>query len=389
MKKIALLTIAILIALAPLNALAQTSSGIAAADYVSLAELRTQALSGWHETYTANGREVAANVAIDWMPDAEVCPVVQIEMFSIPEDDKRLTPYREYQDVWVYTGLANLYIQVMDDEVNCETNGEDYRGLQGWKQRIEYRNNLQPIEDAQDCDLTYPQFLDKINSALLPFDGLTLDDFYVSYLVVNGPEYNAKIENGELVFGAQKTRTGNYSLDGLRLFEGIPAFEVYWDDAPRTSLGYSYWSPAGYSFYLGTTRQVGIEIADVPLLSFSAMKAALEKQIASGNLRGVDEMEFGYLPFYAGKKAERRWVLLPVWRVLGGYTSDANTTKEVMPYYDERDTDGSLSVPKEYDNWYYNAQTGEQLPATPVRDGSNPLPMCQPLTWHDLPQKKN
>ena len=41
----------------------------AAEEYVTIGELREQIKEGWNETYTAKGREVVANVKMDWSPE--------------------------------------------------------------------------------------------------------------------------------------------------------------------------------------------------------------------------------------------------------------------------------------------------------------------------------
>lgn len=147
----------------------------------------------------------------------------------------------------------------------------------------------------------------------------------------------------------------------------------------------SYYNADNFRFSLSCAMEAAVQTPDVPLLSFAAMKRALEAQIQSGNLRGIDEMDFGYLPFYTQKGGSKEWLLAPVWRVLGGYSENGESDQNVMPYHDPRDTDGSLSVPAEYGYYYYNAQTGEMLPLgvgdTPA--AKNSLPLGTVISWQD------
>lgn len=53
-----------------------------AEDYVKFSELREQVKGGWHQTYTAKGREIEVKADIPWMPDADECPIVQVEGFG-------------------------------------------------------------------------------------------------------------------------------------------------------------------------------------------------------------------------------------------------------------------------------------------------------------------
>ena len=89
MKKLISLLLAALTVLAPLGSLAEANS-----DYVSLAVLSQQALSGWHAIYTVHGREVVAKADILWMPETDACPIVEIEQMEMNIDEQVLEKYR-------------------------------------------------------------------------------------------------------------------------------------------------------------------------------------------------------------------------------------------------------------------------------------------------------
>lgn len=113
----------------------------------------------------------------------------------------------------------------------------------------------------------------------------------------------------------------------------------------------------------------------------------LESQIHAGKLRGVDEMQFCYLPFLQKDEQGSHWILQPVWQVLCGYTEDPSN-EQVMPYYAKSDTDGSLTVPEEYNDYFYNAQTGEMVQVYPLTRDRDPQPAYEILTWEDIQQKQ-
>ncbi|MEG0759228.1 MAG: hypothetical protein RR505_12540, partial [Raoultibacter sp.] len=50
------------------GSLAEAKAKFDAEHYVTLEQLSQQAMNGWHETYTANGREIVVNVDISRMP---------------------------------------------------------------------------------------------------------------------------------------------------------------------------------------------------------------------------------------------------------------------------------------------------------------------------------
>ncbi|NMD37805.1 MAG: hypothetical protein GYA87_03890, partial [Christensenellaceae bacterium] len=119
---------------------------------------------------------------------------------------------------------------------------------------------------------------------------------------------------------------------------------------------------------------------DVPLLSFNAIKNVLKKQIDAGQLRVIDEMQFGYLPFLKNNDNMETYILHPVWRILGSYTYDVNK-ENVLPYYEE---DGSKSCPQEYYNYFYSAQTGEMIQAANLTHNSLPLQSIDYIAWGDI-----
>lgn len=389
MKKLTSLLLLVLVALSPLISLAEKQPAFTAADYVSLSELSKQVVDGWHETYTAHGREVIANADVAWMPETDVCPIVQIEQASWEGSDSLLEKYRDYRDSLVYVN-GTLSILVLEESEYCEKDGENYRGRTILDQDLVYKNGEKPTQDAEGCDLTYDGFLGWIDEVTEPLCGMKLEGFKTTYVHVWGIYYKAKERNGELIRGTQWTKTGGYSLSAYQMFHGIPVLHSYGQNMPYIMIGYNYLSPKRFSINISYGREVAVPIADVPLLSFGAMKRVWEAQIEAGNLRGIDELEFGYQIFYQGEGANRRWLLIPVWRILGGYTRKANSDKNVMPYYDPRNKDGSVTVPMEYNDYYYNAQTGEMIQTTKVTGGENhgPLPVGKILTWDDVNGKR-
>jgi hypothetical protein len=262
---------------------------------------------------------------------------------------------------------------------------DNYKGDTVTPQDLTFYGGEIPTQMPENVDLDYEGFLKKINEYIGSFSGLTLEDFRVDTLKVSGVTYQAMKKNGQLVKGDPITKMGSYILNAKQLLHGIPVIStlIGLENAPGGSLTYLYANPRYYRFTLIGSSELGVHTKDVPLLSFEAIKRVLEMQIDEGKLRGVDEMEFGYLAFYQGKKDSRTWLMMPVWRITGGYTEDPKKDK-VMPYHDERDIDGSLTVPMEYGDYYYSAQTGVLLSTVSLTGREDQLPVGEIVTWESL-----
>ncbi len=390
MKRLFGLLLALCMALASIPCLAE--GDFSASDYVSLPELSAQAAAGWNETFSAQGREVTVAVDVIRMPETDACPVLEIA--GMGEGDVAsgsLDRYQGVKGVTVYSFSSSLSVDYLAESIMAPGAKGSYAGkLANSQPYTEWFYGDAPTFQPENVDLTYEQYLQKIDTEIEPIFGLTLADFRIRRVTADGVEYMAK-ENkkGELILGKQFSRWGSFYLEAEQLFHGIPVvgYSGEWTVTPKGTLYFFYANAGYYHFTVSCSRETGVREADVPLLSLDAMKRVLTAQIESGHLRGVDELEFGYLAMYEGKRSEGRWLLAPVWRMHGGYTQNAKQ-EHVMPYYSERD--GGEVVPQEYGDFYYSAQTGELLPTDILLQNGidNPLQAGSLLTWADVGGKR-
>ena len=342
------------------NALAKETQAFTSADYVSLATLREQAAQGWVQTYTAKGRSIEVNVGEIPMPAAVECPVIEVTPWG--KGDVQSDIFESQWDTKLLKSAMfdNRVVASFWDN-SLSTN---YTGRTETPEDFIFENGAIPTQPPQGMDMDYEAFLGQVNRDLQLISKLTLDDFLLKELRARGITYQAKERNGEVVLGDPITKNGDYSLLAYQRVRGIPMLDVQnmAEDVPIGMLRYFYANAQNFHFALYAAKEEAVRIPDIPLLSFPAFKRVLEAQIEAGHLRGVDKLDFGYLAFYEGSKNSRVWLLLPVWRIEGGYTKDANTKNEVMPYHDPRDTDGSITYPMGYSHYFYSAQTGDMLP---------------------------
>lgn len=345
-----------------------------AEDYVTLAELRAQVGDGWHETFIAKGREVVVQADINWFPEVDACPMLEVAGAVSEQPGPEFTKLGNRQvknnydcTLYWFWMKENPYL----DRSECNTWGHvDYTVYGGEV----------PTLIPEELDVDYPGLLAQIDADISTYTGLTLADFRIDSVQVKSIRYELEgtREDGTPILGNPRSTTGNYWLKATQLHRGIPMVEAFnVNDIPRGKLSYLYYSQGWRYYTLYCSREVSVLQEDVPLLSFEAMKQVWRKQIEAGKLRGIDELEFGYLACKSGKQ----FITLPVWRIKGGYSNDPNR-KNVMPYQNPRDEEGSLTVPSTYTDYYYNAQTGEMLSASTT--SARKLPKSGILTWEDV-----
>jgi len=303
-----------------------------------------------------------------------MCPLVQVDPLVIEEDDPRL-------DKWEgpHSNIYALPDRIVIDVTNHKK--QDLIELGGWRgkwlyDRYSYYDGEIPDRAAEDCDITFDEFLAKFEAHLLDLAGLTLDEVHIDEIEVSSPAYKGIKKNGEFTRGDKLTAAGSYFVRAKQLVEGIPVLGAL-QGIDKGRVQYSYYQPEYQLLTFWSVTNPTVIEADLPLLSFDAFKGKLEKLIDAGKLRGVDAMRFGYGTCRDGDV----WKLVPVWMVTCGYTDDPNYEKHVMPYVDR---DGDTVAPIGYHEYYFNAQTGEMMEYYELNRYEEALPMPQILTWDDV-----
>lgn len=350
-------------------------AGARAETYVTLAELREHAAQGWHETYQAHGKEVAVDVDVLPMPEVDACPVVQVEPIGAKKDDSRFDPYRKQGwDIYAFGGSMTL--QKIVSKSFYEPRSNAYRG-KWWCDREICLNGERPTTTPENVDITYDEFLALLEGHLNALTGLHLSDYRIERVEVSQRNYMTKLVDGVETPGEPLTKTGGYSLNACQVVHGMPVFDHYFDnDEPQGELMFRYCVPDYQYMTICGVKEIAVCEEDVPLLPFDAFIDRLEALIDAGRLQGVDEMEFGYVPYQDGKT----YKLVPTWRVLGGYTEDLSE-EHVMPYVEE---EGNLVHPEPYGDYFFNAQTGELMEVRLDKHNNwHPPLMPDVITWAD------
>lgn len=353
--------------------------------YVSLKELGLQAKAGWQETKTALGREVKVRVSLPQVPDAGSCPIVLIAYGEV--DKARLDPYQgqgnraqaslKYHSVdiavdsnkstWYKKGFSGAYGGLMDQDVKQFGPGETPKGT------------------PEGLSLTCPQLLEVLDGHLMALTGQGRSAYWLSGVGMGGVVYSAKREGGQIVRKKPMTQSGSFHVTGWRSFHGIP-LQWAWE-GPYGYLVFNYYGERCYDLNVHPLAESALLSDDVPLLSFPSLQDALRKQMDAGCLRGVDEMQFCYLPFPQAQGEGEHFALRPVWRIKGWYYENPKQETQ-FAYTGEKDADGSLTLPEEYNDYFFDAQTGAMIPTFPLdRHRKPPVDYPDFLTWEAVREK--
>ena len=355
--------------------------------YVSLADLREEALQGWQERFTVDGREVVVNAMIPWMPEGDACPIPEIAPGEINQDESLIARYAGKGNV-VDISASRPYVDVNID-INGTTWFTDQKffygvgpGYRTQTERIEYGYHQPPAGTPEGLDMTFDAFYAFADEPIRAFTGLSLDDYYWGGDLCSVIWQVKEKKDGQRIPVEPMTRSGSWAIWGWQMFHGIPALP--YGDGPYPRMVFNYRNETCYNFTVVPYQETRMLAEDVPLLSFEAIKQALTSQILSGHLWSIDEMEFCYIGTSASGMDGSRFLLQPVWRIKGGYTDDPHTNKAVLPYQPSNAKEGRLMVPEAYGDYYFHAQTGEMFRRPTQNDNGHAMPAMEILRWEDV-----
>ena len=355
--------------------------------YVSLADLRKEALQGWQERFTVDGREVVVNAVIPWMPEGDSCPIPEITPGEINQDESLIARYAGKGNV-VDISASRPYVDVNID-INGTTWFTDQKffygvgpGYRTQTERIEYGYHQPPAGTPEGLDMTFDAFYAFADEPIRAFTGLSLDDYYWSGDLCSVIWQVKEKKDGQRIHVEPMTRSGSWAIWGWQMFHGIPALP--YGDGPYPRMVFNYRNETCYNFTVVPYQETRMLAEDVPLLSFEAVKRALTEQILAGHLWSIDEMEFGYIGTSAPGMDNRHFLLQPVWRIKGGYTDDPHTDKAVLPYQPSNAKEGRLVIPEAYGDYYFHAQTGEMFRRPTQNDNGRAMPAMEVLYWEKV-----
>ena len=136
--------------------------------------------------------------------------------------------------------------------------------------------------------------------------------------------------------------------------------------------------PGQFWVNIATSKEIGVEIEDIPLLPFEEILKAFERQVEAGHAYSLNEVRFGYMTFIDPEKKGEEFVLLPVWAAKGRTRGDLTIPFDLKndQVVKDRSAYGCNSI-------VINAQTGEVYDLTDDRR-ENRRYVPDILTWDEV-----
>ena len=292
-----------------LLALGTLLSAAASAADMGVAELRATLPDRWQQSYTAHGREIMVNVAIE-TSDTQNFPVLTVRkpVEKTPEAAlKKFTKLHANQPGHIGGFTGKEIANVAD------------AGTVKQKQWEVYQGGDIPTVLPEDNSIAYEHALQTVTGIIFDLTGLTYQkEFTLKEVHVRGRYYQYAHKKGEDHFGKPRTDIGYYDFYFEPCYYGIPC----------PTNGYTGYMAVSYAnderlyMVLQWDDAPSVVFEDVPLCSFSEVQKVLEAEIEKGLLRSVEKVELCYVPYRDPKDASLFW-LLPTWKILGLYAENA------------------------------------------------------------------
>lgn len=353
---------------AALAVLLTASCAVAQEVYVPAAEIAQMIKNGWHETYSAHGRTIEVDIAIDF-PAVQAVPVRKV---------RKARPSPVHNPArWQVEGTYFLYEKT--DGRMWPSNGWYQASVErradqiDWDAPVTNENRYAP---RQAFDLFWPELTGAFSADVL--DSLTVTDVLAQGHLY---AYNRKTKS----FGEALT---DDSFRFTQAFDSIPIFyagqhalfTVSGGEArpPLCMLDALVVSPEHFSFSGSLVEAVSSVYEDIPLASLDRVLSVYEELIHAGRLRKVQALRFGYLLCVDPENPKEAYTV-PIW-VLDGVLFDS-PTEEAPPMPPMPPTE-TMRDTNPYRSLIVYAQSAEPLDV----NSTSPLRRTAPtlLSWADV-----
>ena len=342
-----------------LVAVSAATHALCESDYVTIAELRESLPERWVGEYIVqNGAykqlEKGDTVSVD-------VPVVVPEVDAVPVVRITWEPPIEGLDESFYISKNEWYSKTIGRNFPM-----DEMGFPVMEEKTTFDPEL-PWEDApaiaiEEFRKYFPMMRDK---------ELTC---YFHY------SYGESEDNGFQCLYFYTTYHGIPHLLSNRSFLHVIESEIGPNDLidPPGNVAMRIKRPGQFWVNIDTSKEIGVEIEDIPLLPFEEILKAFERQVEAGHAYSLNEVRFGYMTFIDPEKKGEEFVLLPVWAAKGRTRGDLTIPFDLKndQVVKDRSAYGCNSI-------VINAQTGEVYDLTGDRR-ENRRYVPDILTWDEV-----
>lgn len=335
MKKRLCILVAALLMLLPT---ALSAGSLAAADYVSIKELRETLPQRWTGQYVVeNGAykqlEKGDTVSVDVpivVPEVDAVPVVRITWEPPAEGlDESLEVVR---DDWNAKGITRnfpmdeLAFPVLEDHMTFtpELPWEEAPAIA----MAEFQKWMPFMKEKELTPYYQGSYGDSNGNG---FQGVCFYTTYhgIPHLISNSPFFH-------------QLESEKSEVEGRTI-------------APNSMVAMRIKRPGEFWTNIYTSKEVGVDIDDIPLLSFDRIMEVLEQWVTDGYVYSLNEVSFGYMCFIDPEKKGEEFVLLPVWAARGRTRADLSLPFDLKTDQAVVDQGGYLSSRI----IVINAQTGQ------------------------------
>ena len=342
-----------------LVAVSAATHALCESDYVTIAELRESLPERWVGEYIVqNGAykqlEKGDTVSVD-------VPIVVPEVDAVPVVRITWEPPIEGLDESFYISKNEWYSKTIGRNFPM-----DEMGFPVMEEKTTFDPEL-PWEDApaiaiEEFRKYFPMMRDK---------ELTC---YFHY------SYGESEDNGFQCLYFYTTYHGIPHLLSNRSFLHVIESEIGPNDLidPPGNVAMRIKRPGQFWVNIDTSKEIGVEIEDIPLLPFEEILKAFERQVEAGHAYSLNEVRFGYMTFIDPEKKGEEFVLLPVWAAKGRTRGDLTIPFDLKndQVVKDRSAYGCNSI-------VINAQTGEVYDLTGDRR-ENRRYVPDILTWDEV-----
>ena len=263
--------------------------------YLTIRELRETTPAVWQGAYEA---EKVGTVTVDVpiiLPEVDAFPILRV---TVPEG-------------WAFSdGL-----EILESNPNYFFLGSHFSDYLNRDKAMEWReggNGLHPVWKTGEDALEAMQRL--LGGVSPDFHGITLEPTGSCFYQYEGQQDGEWVGNFYQTFhGIPYLRTLDY------LYPPSTQFREKWPYC-SAGLGTVLYKEDTYALHGGFYQEIAVEAEDAPLLSWDAIRAAMEEKIGQGYVKEITEVRLGYTAIIDVSKP-REYLLIPCWFVRGDLRS--------------------------------------------------------------------
>ena len=319
-----------------------------AQEYYTLPEIREQAATGWHETYTDKyGRETTVDIDVEVFGE-DVAPILKVgfplfERHDIHEN----APYESDSSIERVGGKRTYVERMIGERIDLDrAYGMDYGN-----------------------DLIVQDVYDYLNILLAPLE-LSVENFAFKQPEGFDVISNVKKTTGEVLSPAFYLINLCPKLREMPIYTHA-SFSVKAQGRPiyTPTLSFQMRNTEEYGLTVKTIVEQEEVVGDIPLCSLETVIENLEKKVKDGYIQGVSALRFGYALYNDPKNPKgtrsaydaKCYYAVPSWVITCVYSPDPKETLWDEEKLAKRIEEENYHISYVQRYMVINAQTGEML----------------------------